>query len=52
MEINKKLLLYFGKPTFTNKNKTVWDYGKVKIKHYYIKRDEFFTEYLKLDVNI
>ena len=50
-KIKNKLILYFGKPKLQSKKKTVWKFDKIKIKHFYIKKDDIIMDYLVLENN-
>ena len=47
--IDKKLIQYFGKPKKTKKNKTIWKFGRIRIKHYFIDREGVLSDYLVLE---
>lgn len=50
-EIKNKLILYFGTPKFQNNEKTIWNFNKIQIKHFYIKKDDITMDYLVLENN-
>lgn len=49
LNIDKKLIQYFGQPKHLEKNKTIWNLGKIKIKHYFVKKDDGLVDYLVLE---
>ena len=51
IDIDNKLILYFGKPKLQRKRKTVWKFDKIQIKHFYIKKEDVVMDYLVLENN-
>ena len=49
LNIDRKLIQYFGQPQHLKKNKTIWKLDKIKIKHYFIKKDGGLVDYLVLE---
>lgn len=49
LNTDKQLRSFFGPPKVSKKNLTLWMSARVKIKHYYLNRDNILTEYLVLE---
>lgn len=49
LNIDKKLIQYFGQPKHLEKNKTIWNLDRIKIKHYFVKKDDGWVDYLVLE---
>lgn len=49
LKVNSKLMLYFGTPKYQTKNKTLWEFNKIHIKHFYTKKDDVVMDYLVLE---
>ncbi len=49
LNIDKKLIQYFGQPKHLEKNKTIWNLDRIKIKHYFVKKDDGLVDYLVLE---
>ena len=49
LNIDKKLIQYFGCPKYSKKSKTIWNLDRIRIKHYFIKKDDGMVDYLILE---
>ncbi len=49
LNIDKKLIEYFGQPKHIKKSKTIWNLDRIKIKHYFVKKDDGWVDYLVLE---
>lgn len=49
INVNNKLITYFGKPKLHKINKTLWKWKNIELKHFYINKDDIKMDYLVLD---
>lgn len=49
INVDENLIIYFGKPKLRKKNKTLWKFGDIEIKHFYINKDDMLVDYLVLE---
>ena len=50
-EIMNDLIVIFGKPNFTSSKKIGWYFGKVVLQYRKIQIDDYFNEYLEININ-
>lgn len=50
-EIINDLIVIFGKPDFTSSKKFGWYFGKVVLQYCKIQIDDYFNEYLEININ-
>ena len=50
-DIMNDLIVIFGKPDFSNSKKIGWYFGKVVLQYCKIQIDDYFNEYLEININ-
>lgn len=49
LSVDNDLILYFGKPKIRNSRQSLWEFDKIRIKHFYIQKDDTVMDYLVLE---